>query len=401
MSDVKERDDQQQEKDDNTEPQDQLTAVSKAAAKLASSGGNVEVPADALYEAVGQLKQLTALRQQEAERQERAIGEMQVAIQRQGKTNGWMVILSLVLLVVAGAGVYFFDDLREATDAQSQDIVQVGQQVSAEFGRQTEFLNEMEGRVEATRQAVTEEVGRQAETLVDIEQAVTATRSEQAERLAAVEAEFSRSLTQVGDEQVAAMATVREAVEVAQRQQAERLANANEEVTRTLTEVASGQTVALVSVNDQVSALREQLVAAQAENAELTQMMDGQIRAAEAAIADRVEESVAAVRAERDEVLAEMGRLLEQRMAQLDAREGELEQRQAALVEEEERFARQAAASRERMRALLNDALETLTPSAALAAPAVAETVEQVPPPQEASLESAVVEPAATAAGSE
>lgn len=383
MSENKERDDHDEDREDNAEAKDQLPTAGPSAAGLNGVGGNVEVPAEALYEAVGQLKQLTALRQQEAERQEQAIGDMQVAIQRQGKTNGWMVFFSLVLLGVAGAGVYYFLDLREATDAQRQNIVQVGQQVNTEVGRQTELLTEMEGRVEATRQAVTEEVGRQAETLVGIEQAVTATRSEQAERLAAVEAKFASSLDQVGDEQAAAMATVREAVEVAQRQQAERLAIANEEVTRTLTEVASGQTVALVSVNDQVNALREQLVAAQAENAELTQMMDEQIRAAEAAIADRVEESVAAVRAERDQVLTEMGRLLEERMAQLDAREGELEQRQAMLADEEERFARQAAASRERMRALLNDALETLTPSTAIVEAAPAVNPESVVPAQQ------------------
>lgn len=359
--DDKQSDEQPSAEDANKVTKDQLPAAGRG--RLKRAGGNVEVPADALHEAVGQLKQLTALRQQENERQEQAIGAMQAAMQSQRKTNGWMVVVSLVLLAVAGAGIYYFLELRDLTEAQSQDIAQVGQQVNAEVDRQTELLSEMGGQVEATRQAVEAEVGRQVEKLVGIEQVLGATRSEQAERLSAVEAELTRSLDQAGDEQLAAMASVREAVEAAQREQAERLALANEEVTRTVTEVASGQAVALVSVDDKITALRDQLALAQDENAKLQQLVDEKIRSTEDAITERVQASVAAVRAERDQVVTEMGRLLEERMAQLDARESELESRQASLAAEEDRFNQEAAASRERMRTLLNDALQSLAPS--------------------------------------
>lgn len=394
---------------DETTGESEDAAISGEIERARSSGGalgasgNVEVPAEALRDAVGQLKKLLVLRQQEAERQEKVIGDMQAAMQRQGRTNGWMVFLSIVLLVAAGAGVYHFLQLRAtnenvagqveelggtlavtretietATEQQRLNLADVSEKVNAEVGRQTALLAEMDGRVEATREAVTQEVGRQFETLTSLEQAVSATREEQAERLAAVESGIARTLNETGDEQAAALATVREAVEVARREQAERLALANEEVTRALAETASGQTVALVSVNDQVSALREnqtqelealreQLAAARAENAELTVAMDEKIRAAENAIAARVDESVAAVKAERDQILTEMGRLLEERMSELDQREKTLERRQAALTAEEERFAQQAAASRERMRALLNDALQTLTPGPGIA----------------------------------
>jgi len=414
MPDNKDRDQDQTANEDNGSTgtnHDNTTGsqIAKAGGRRAaqSSGDKVELPAEALHEAVSQLKQLAALRQQETERQERAFGEMQVALQRQGRTNGWLVFLSLVLVAVAGAGVYHFLELQKVTEQQGNQLAQVGQRVNREVSRQTELLTEMDGRVaatrdalqsevgqqtalltamdsrvaetreavqaevakvggevQATREVVTQEVGRQAETLTGLQEAVSATRAEQAERLSAVEAELARSLTLAGDEQAAAVAGVREAVELARQEQAERLAGVNDELTRSLTEMTSGQTVALMSVNDQVTALREQLAIAQAENAELSQIMDEKIQATEMAIADRVEQSVAAVREERDLVLAEMSRVLEERMAQLDEREVELERRQAALNADEERFAQQAAASRDRMRALLNDAMESLAPAA-------------------------------------
>ena len=417
---------------DNHDDQGSSGEVIPAGGALTGKG-NVEVPAEALREAVGQLKHLITIRRQEAERQERAIGEMRQAIQRQGRTNSWLVFLSLVLIAVAGAGAYYFlelrtanqqvatqvedfggtlattrDTVKAATEEQRRELTQVGERVNEQVGRQTELLADMGSRVEATQQvlteqaaatqealktevaatrdAVTREVTRQYETLNGLQQALSATREEQADRLAAVEAEIARTLGEAGSEQAAAVAAVREAVEVVREEQAARLAQANEEVTRTFTELASGQSVVLSSVNDQVTELRasqaqdlqdvrEQLAAARAENAELTRLMDEKIRAAEDAIAAQVTESVAAVKAERDQIQAEMARLLEERMAAFAAREAELEQRQEVLQAEEERFARQAAEQRARMRALLSDALHSLEP----AAPAAAQPAEAAP----------------------
>lgn len=370
-----------------------------------SGAGNVEVPVEALHGAVGELRQLITLRQEESERQEQAIGAMHSAIRRQGRTNALLAIASLVLLAVAGAGVFHFTQLQTVNEEVAGKVDNLGgeftvtqetvkaatQQVNEAVNRQTETLSGLELAVSATRTEQAERLAsveaglarslsvvgdEQATAVAAVRDAVEVAGQEQSKRLAAVEAELARSLSAAGDEQATAVAAVRDAVEVASQEQSKRLALANEEVTRTLTEVASGQTLALTSVNDQLStlqakqaleleALREQLAAARADNAELTRMLDEKLSSAEQAIAVQVEESIAAVRAERDQIQAEMTRLLEQRMIEFTVREDELQQREDTLEAEKAKFAQQVVDQREGMRALLSNALQGLEPTAA------------------------------------
>ncbi|MCB1069678.1 MAG: hypothetical protein KDL31_04935 [Kiritimatiellae bacterium] len=83
-------------------PEEQATPETSAEV-VKSSGNNVEVSGEMLQEAVVQLRRLTELRQKEAERQERAISQMNATIRKNAMLNRLVLFASaLVVLVVFG-----------------------------------------------------------------------------------------------------------------------------------------------------------------------------------------------------------------------------------------------------------------------------------------------------------
>ncbi len=120
----------------------------------------VEVSAEMLNDALIQLRKLTEIRQREAERQERAIAQMQKAIKRQGILSRYVILTSsFALVLVIGLG-YIVHDAGRKTDIAANTLLMVeksvsdaNQTIAAETRRQAEGLAGLEAEILSSRES--------------------------------------------------------------------------------------------------------------------------------------------------------------------------------------------------------------------------------------------------------
>lgn len=149
--------------------------VENTAEVMKSPETRVEVSADLLNEAVTQLRKLTELRQREAERQERAIAQMQKAIKRQGLLSRY-VILTCTLAVLIGIGLaYLISENSRKADVAAESLLIV------------------DDRLADAAKVITRETKRQASGLDDVRTEVVATRENQVKLSSAISEELQAS----------------------------------------------------------------------------------------------------------------------------------------------------------------------------------------------------------------
>ncbi len=400
-----------------------VVPAASAGMSIADKGSvNVEVPADALQQAVVQLQHLTALRQQEAERQERAIGNMEAALRRQGTMNRWLLTVSLLVVAcgivavavmlhlrtvneqvsndvqqLSGAVTATSQTVQESAEKQSRGLAEVSENVATSRAEQARMAAKIVTGVNETKETVTREVSKQtaaiskvegnvAETKQVLQREAAATKEAVQKEMAATKQAVQKEVAKVGGElkatkeavtrefgnQVEAISSVKQEVAATRAEQANGLAEVRHEFAETINKVASEQVAAIETVKKEVSATRDaqtrglarvhtEVAAARTQSADLSKLVDDKIGKTEASITEKMEESVAALKAERDRVQAEVKRLLDERMKLLAEREIELHSAQEKLRVEEERVSGMATEAREEMRSIIANALRKLS----------------------------------------
>lgn len=182
---------------------------------------NVEVPADALEKAVAQLQQLTALRRQEAERQERMLMDMRETVRRHTWLHRVVLVAALVVLasiiglamVVRGmrrdssdlkADVRTMDRsllsatrvIRDSSASQTRELGAVKQEVAAARKQQDAMRQSVVSELGAAREVIDQGTRKQAEGLENVKTEVTATRANQASLSKLVEGKLGETVKQ-------------------------------------------------------------------------------------------------------------------------------------------------------------------------------------------------------------
>ena len=127
------------------------------------SAADVQVPADLLREAVGRLKQLNELRQEETERQRMLVTRMQESIQSHARVNRWVLKLVAVLVVVVGLLAFAVVHLTGAQRKVAGDVEDVSK------------------GLRAARSAVRQGVAIQSRKLLDMRRDLAEARAQQEE----------------------------------------------------------------------------------------------------------------------------------------------------------------------------------------------------------------------------
>ncbi len=359
---------------------------------------NVEVPEHALQKAIVQLQNLTALREQEAERQERAIANMEAAMNKQGTVNRWLLTVSVLLFLggvavmvimmnlrsvnekvsanvqdLSGAVTATGEVVQESAKQHSRDLASVSEEVKAANLEQAQRAAKIESGVNQTKESVTREVSKQTAAIVQVGDKMTKTRQAMQQEAVATQKAVAN---EVG-KQAKAISSVHQAVAAAQTEQREGLAEQREglaEQREGLAEQREGLAVqreGLAEIKKEVSQSRDlqtselekvrtEVVEARVESANLSKSVDAKIERTGASLAGKVDESIAALKAERDRVQAEVKKLLEERMELLTEREIELHGVEEKLRIEEEVVGKMAAEAREETRNIVTDALKKL-----------------------------------------
>jgi hypothetical protein len=112
-----------------------------------SPENRVEVSADLLNEAVTQLRKLTELRQREAERQERAIAQMQKSIKRQGILSRYVILTSTLAVLISVGLAYLIRNSVRNEAVTSSTLSQFNESVTGA----TRTIDDMRAEVSASR----------------------------------------------------------------------------------------------------------------------------------------------------------------------------------------------------------------------------------------------------------
>ncbi len=378
---------------------------------------NVEVPGHALEKAIVQLQNLTALREQEAERQQRVIANMEAAMERQGKTNRWLLAVSMLLVAGGLAAILIMMNLRtvnvqvredvqtlsgtvattgqmvqESAQQQSRGLAEVSKDVKTATQEQAQMAAKIEDKVTETRQvmqdeaiatqkAVTSEVSKQTVAIAKVEdkvaetqqamqneaiatqKAVTSEVSKQTAAIAKVEGKVAETQQAMRDEAIATQKAVTSEV----GKQAEAISTVHQAVATThavqsegLAEIRREVEASRNEQSTELEKVHNEVLEARVQSTNLSKSVDAKIDQTEATISDKVDQSIAALKAERDRVQAEVKQLLEERMELLTEREIELHGVEEKLKVEEAEVSEMAAKAREETRSIVTDALKKL-----------------------------------------
>ena len=100
-------------------------------AEPAVAGPRVEVSAELLNDAVLQLRKLSGIRQREAERQERAIAQLHVALKRQSRLNRFVLLASTIAIAAALFTGYVAWRSQSSNTLAAQSLSDVEKQLAA------------------------------------------------------------------------------------------------------------------------------------------------------------------------------------------------------------------------------------------------------------------------------
>ncbi|MFC1452469.1 SdiA-regulated domain-containing protein [Verrucomicrobiota bacterium] len=143
---------------------------------MKSGALDIKVSADMLKDAVSQIKELTRLRQQEAERQKLVIAEMQESIRGNARSNRlllWLGVVALLALVLLGIR---FNRLTGQTEEIGTELETVGRQLVADSGELRVGVAKQIRQIAGVRQDVGDTRAAQAEMAVRLEKRVESSR---------------------------------------------------------------------------------------------------------------------------------------------------------------------------------------------------------------------------------